>query len=425
MAGRLLVRPLVAAGLTLALAGCWPAPGQGPDRRSHNPVETRITVDTVGDLTELWRAATGGAGDTGPPVVSAGSVHVTDTTQLVTFAAATGARRWSTPEEPLIVPAVAPPLVDGSRLLVSWGWQIGYGGSWNSGSAWYDVATGADLGALGRGIVRTLRGTRYVATSILGNPTVASGTFLDVGDTADPAGAWRTTLSFSMPGSSVVGWTDGTTLGTDAVFYAGAASSSFEETPTIGVRAWPLDPPPICDTFEQWPQYVIRCTTWFTPTAGTPVGGPVIGHGEDVLYVVTDAGELLALDAGDGSVLWSTALGGVPSAMPALDDDTLFIPLDDGRLVAVPSAGCGAATCPVAWSTRTGGAGLQPAVAGGVVVVATDAGTVRAFDADGCGAPRCRALWGADIGVAATGAPAVSGGRVFVGTAGGGLVAFG
>lgn len=425
MARRMFARPLVVAGLALALAGCWPAPGQGPDRRSHNPVETRLGVDTVGDLTELWRASTGWAGDVGPPVVSGAGVHVTDTSQLVTFDVATGARRWATPEEPLPQPVVAPPIVDGDRVLLTWGTPVGFGGAWTGSSSWHDISTGADVGTLGSGIVRTMRGPHRVETWTVGGPGIdLYGAMLTVGNEDDPSLGWTTALTFggSAPPAD---WIHGTTLGTSAAYHSGAAQESFDVAPTMGVRAYTLAAPTVCDTLDPAPQFVIRCATWFTATTGAPVGGPVIGHGEDVLYVVTDAGELLALDTGDGTVLWSAALGGVPSAMPALDDDTLFVPLRDGRLVAVPAAGCGAAACPVAWSVRVGGAGLQPAVAGGVVVVATDAGTVRAYDADGCGRQRCRALWRADLGVAATGAPAVTGGRVFVGTAGGGLVAFG
>jgi outer membrane protein assembly factor BamB len=422
MRRRMLTRPVVVAGLVVALAGCWPAPGQGPDRRSHNPIETRLGVDTVGDLTEQWRASTGGTWDVGPPVVSGSGVHVTDGTQLVTFAASTGAHRWSTPEEPLSFPVAAPPLVDGNRVLFTWGMTVGYGGSWTSDSSWHDVATGARLGDLGDGTVRTLRGPRHVASWTFGNPLVVSGTFLAVRNAEDPTDGWSTTLSFT--GAHGHGWVDGTTLGTDAVYHAGAALASFEAEPAMGVWAWPMDAA-VCDTFEPGPSFVIRCADWFTPTDGAPVGSPVIGPGEDVVYVVTDAGELLALAADDGAGLWRTDLGGVPSAMPALDDDTLFVPLDDGRLVAVPADGCGAVTCPVAWSARVDGPGLQPAVAGGVVVVATGAGTVRAFAADGCRSSHCRPLWRADLGVAATGAPAVSGGRVFVGTANGGLVAYG
>jgi outer membrane protein assembly factor BamB len=418
-------RSLMAAGLALALAGCWPAPGQGPDRRSHNPVETRLGVDTVGDMTELWRASTGGAGDAGPPVVSGTGVHVTDTTQLVTFDVATGVRRWSTPEEPLPQPVLAPPIVDGNRVLFTWGTPVGFIGAWTSSSSWHDVRTGADVGALGEGIVRTIRGPRRVVTSMFGSPAIGiGGARLTVGHTDDPSLGWTTTLTFGSTGPGR-GWIDGATLGTAAVYHAGLAQASFEAAPTTGVRAYTLSPPPVCATLEPAYRDVMRCPTWFTPTVGAPVGGPVIGHGEVVLYVVTDAGELVALDTASGAVLWRASLGGAPSAMPALDDDTLFVPLRDGRLVAVPAAGCGAETCPVAWSAPVGGAGLQPAVAGGVVVVASDTGAIRAYDADGCGRSHCTALWRADLGVAATGAPAVTGGRVFVGTAGGGLVAFG
>jgi outer membrane protein assembly factor BamB len=78
----------------------------------------------------------------------------------------------------------------------------------------------------------------------------------------------------------------------------------------------------------------------------------------------------------------------------------------------------------VSWSAPVGGAGLQPAVAGGVVVVATDAGTIAAFAADGCGAGDCPTLWSADLGSPATGAPAISRGRIHVGTAAGDLVTY-
>lgn len=174
MAGRMFARPLLAAGLAVALAGCWPAPGQGSDRRSHNPVETRLGVDTVGDLSELWRASTGG-GAVGPPVVSGTGVHATDTTQLVTFDVATGARRWATPEEPLPQPVVAPPIVDGNRVLFTWGTPVGFGGSWTSTSTWHDVRTGADVGSAGGGIVRTIRGPHRVVTSTFGSPAIGLG----------------------------------------------------------------------------------------------------------------------------------------------------------------------------------------------------------------------------------------------------------
>jgi len=52
---------------------------------------------------------------------------------------------------------------------------------------------------------------------------------------------------------------------------------------------------------------------------------------------------------------------------------------------------------------------------------------MRAFDAAGCGAgvTTCEPLWSASTGSSVTGAPAVSGGRLYVGTADGRLLAYG
>jgi outer membrane protein assembly factor BamB len=85
--------------------------------------------------------------------------------------------------------------------------------------------------------------------------------------------------------------------------------------------------------------------------------------------------------------------------------------------------------CPPAW---VGGPGLavttQPAVAGtgptAVVFVGSWDGSVDAFPAAGCGAANCAPVWSADAGSPVIGAPAVSNGAVYVGTAAG-LVAFG
>jgi outer membrane protein assembly factor BamB len=52
-------------------------------------------------------------------------------------------------------------------------------------------------------------------------------------------------------------------------------------------------------------------------------------------------------------------------------------------------------------------------------------GTVAAFDAAGCGAALCPRLWSRSTGSAITGAPAISVGHLYVGTADGRVVAFG
>jgi outer membrane protein assembly factor BamB len=92
-----------------------------------------------------------------------------------------------------------------------------------------------------------------------------------------------------------------------------------------------------------------------------------------------------------------------------------------------------AGTGAVPWrgSTNAGAATEQPAVSGpagdAVVFAATADGSVYAFPAGGCGAgvTACEAPWSSWVGSPITGAPAVSNGRLYVGTEDGRLVAFG
>lgn len=79
------------------------------------------------------------------------------------------------------------------------------------------------------------------------------------------------------------------------------------------------------------------------------------------------------------------------------------------------------------WTAATGSPiQVQPAVAGGVVFTGSANGSLHAFAAAGCGTASCDELWSADTGTAAiTGAPAVSQGRLYVGTADGRVVAYG
>lgn len=75
MRSRLAAAVLVLA-LGLALAGCWPVPGQGPDRNADNPFERTITAANVSGVKVVWNANTGGQFVLSPVVSDAG-VHVT------------------------------------------------------------------------------------------------------------------------------------------------------------------------------------------------------------------------------------------------------------------------------------------------------------------------------------------------------------
>ena len=412
-------RLALVATLALAASGCWPAPGQGPDRASYNPFETTITPDTVRTLAPVWTATTDSVetgGVVGPPVVSNVAVHVSDGTALFTFDKATGARLWRSPEPPTFYPFIADPLADGNRVLLPVGFPTGFGGSWTGYSQWLDARTGVVLDGGPALRVDTRRGTRMAGYSATGGPGLGALAFgLEVVDTADPAAGWSRVVRLSFDDLSVG---RSATLGSQRLYYAGAATESYEPfAESVGVRAFPLTPPATCVVFPPGGPSLpdLPCPLWATTTAARPVTSPVLGPGESVLYVGTSDGTLLALDAADGHVLWTAALGAAPSADPALADGWLYVPLADGDLAVLPAGGCGAATCDAAWRAHLGGAGLQPAVAGGVVFVGTDAGDLVALRAPGCGRPVCYPVWQRDFGAPITGAPAVTGGRVYVG----------
>jgi outer membrane protein assembly factor BamB len=428
-----LLRVAGAALLTPALVGCWPAVGQGPDRRGHNPFETVIDPTTVQSLAPVWTATTDSedsGGVVGGPVVSSSGVHVSDGTAVHSFAKADGTRLWVSPSSPVIFGAVADPIADGGRVLVSAGFPVGFGGSWTAFASWHDARTGTEVAAPPAARITSRRGTRLAAFSTTGGPFVGLLVFsLSVIDETDPNAGWGGTLRFATGSFEAA---PPATLGAQRLYYAGTATESYDPLANVtGVRAFPLTPPGTCALPPQGaPLGPIPCPLWSTPTTGRPVTSPVLGPGESVLYVGTAApgtatpgtatpgtagGSLLALDAADGHVLWTAPLAAAPSAEPALADGWLYVPLADGSLVVLPAAGCGAATCDPAWQATLGGTGLQPAVAGGVVLVGTDTGHLVALPAAGCGQPTCPPLGDDDLGAPVTGAPAVTGGRVYVG----------
>jgi outer membrane protein assembly factor BamB len=418
-----------AIGLVVVLAGCWPAPGQGPDRRSHNPFEEAITPETVSTLAPVWTATTDEAfvpTAPGAPVVSNGGVHVSDGEALYGFDRRTGARLWrlEQPYGSYSDSTVAPPIADGGRVLFSH--EAAYNGAYWGDAVWVDARTGADVMDDGDAPFDAVRGSRRAGREHL--DAMRSGvtvTYIDVVDRSGSGTGWRGVVD-------AAGYTARTvrpvTLGAERVYVAGKFISTFPPSgPDAGVhavRAYPFATPAVCG--GDGGSLVIRCPDWSTGLDSAPATSPVIGPGESTVYVASTAGSLYALDAATGAVQWTAPLGAAPSADPALADGTLYVPLADGDLAALPADGCGAATCPVAWRADVGGAAAQPAVAGGVVLVGTRTGTpqLAAVDAGGCGATRCDPLWTHATGAAVSGAPAVTGGRVYVGLADRRVVAF-
>ena len=397
------MRRLLGVGtLTVLLAGCWPMPGAGPDRRSHNPFERTLTAETVGRMTEAFRVPL--VDGVGPPIVTPAGLFVQTGYSVAAYDPGRGTPRWSVPlatgeEEGYVAHIEDPFVVGGDRVLVTVAF-IRQGGGYNH--TLFELTTGTGtVTQYGANPLNAVRGTRLAG--------------IDSNECCD--GYRYTTLS-AYDRNGGPGWggrtfetSDGVvTLGDELLFVATGSQVHAYDTTTPCPPFEVDDPEPTC-----W-------TEWVRPLQGpaTPV---VIG--DDATVYVGSANELLALNTVSGGIRWRVVVDSPVSQPPALADGFLHAAAADGRMHAVRSEGCGASLCTPAWRTTAGPATtVQPAVAGGVVYVGSADGTLRAFDAGGCGAPVCEPLWSVNVGAPVTGGLAVYNGRLYVGTDDG-LVAYG
>jgi outer membrane protein assembly factor BamB len=390
----------------LALSGCWPTPGAGPDRRSFNPYERTLTAATVGRLTEAFRVPLGGGA--GPPVVTPAGLFVRTGLSIAAFEARTGQARWTVqPTGYGEVFEVSDPFVlaGGDQVLASASIRAGL--YYDSVFVAIDVRTGAAEQRTPAGRIGSVRGDGAAV----------------VDEVFDHGSTYRTIGVRSLAGGSDWGGylVDGVgfgplTLGEGRLYVAAGDE----------VHAYDTTIP--CPPYSEIEPLLV-CRTEWERTVGPRVTPVVIGD-DATVYVGTEApigmeGQLVALDAESGGIRFSAAVGAGVNRSPALAGGTLYVATVDGRLSAVPADGCGAFRCPASWTTATASeVTAQPAVAGGVVYVGSADGTLRAFDAGGCGAATCEPLWTVDAGGPVTGGLAIHGGMLYVGT-GDALVAYG
>jgi hypothetical protein len=424
--------------MSLALAGCWPVPGQNADRTSYNAFEQGITADNVGALRELWRWDSPDPTVRGPVTSSAG-VHVVIPCGVITLDGRTGAVRWGEPipADPSVCasdvaaehasdPYVTP---DGDRVIGSLGLtSVRSPGSlvaeWDTRV--FDAATGATDGAAPVGFIEAER-DRLLA-GLIQEPAypALAGTTLTLGDLD---GARRRSFTTAVYPAVASGWPDAAvTLGNGVVFHSGfgiLASTSGSGTQGQAVRAFsatesrpgcgPVSVPPVPETFS------VECPLWVTPTDGTPTT-PVLSPDGSTVYVRTDTGTVYTLDAATGAVRWTDDGVGAAGGL-ALAFGQLFVPTADGAILVYGADGCGGPpTCGPTGELRTGTTALvsTPAIAG-QVLYATAGGSAFAFDArDISGIPGPGPLWSAR----GSGDPVVSSGRLYVHSVTG-LIAYG
>ncbi len=158
-------------------------------------------------------------------------------------------------------------------------------------------------------------------------------------------------------------------------------------------------------------------------------GGLAAGGGR--VYATTGYGEVVALDASNGQIVWRQKLGAPAAGAPALAGSQVFALSADGTGWAL-DAGSGRVVWTLAGAegvlaTETGAA---PAVDGGTVIFPFAAGVMVGASRDTGTALWQAAITGNRLGRAyansgdITGDPVVTGGMVFVGTEGGRSGAF-
>lgn len=158
-------------------------------------------------------------------------------------------------------------------------------------------------------------------------------------------------------------------------------------------------------------------------------GGLAVAGG--LVFASTGYGEVLALNAGSGAVVWRQRLGAPAAGAPGVAGGAVYAMGTDGTGWALDAAsGRVNWTLPGAKNQLASDTGAAPAVIGGTVVFPFSAGVMLAAEAD-TGKPLWQAaITGNRLGRAfansgdITGDPVVSGGVVYVGTSAGRTGAF-
>ena len=74
---------------------------------------------------------------------------------------------------------------------------------------------------------------------------------------------------------------------------------------------------------------------WTTPLNSTIMSSPAISGDESVVVIGAHNGFVYALNADDGAILWEYEVGGKISSSPTLVGDMVYVSAADGDLVAL------------------------------------------------------------------------------------------
>lgn len=362
-------RTLSTLGLALVcalLSGCWVQQGWDAGRGNWNAQESTITSGNVGQLALAWDTAVAD-GALNLPVSANGAVYVTQTsTRIAALDADDGGIRWTrdiTEDEfPDITVNLDSPLWSKGSLLVP-------ANVFNRGTI-FTLSTKDGSTISGPGYGTRAHSSLAMKDDVLA--TFSSEVHPGFG-LAEIPWKYRPTLVFTFPGGStpgqyaIVGQRILWSIGSSALGFSAACPQYDPPLPVGGCRA-----------------------DWSTPLGANPSGPAATG--EDQVVYADSSGTVTVLDTATGAVLWTGEAGSSITRRPAVAGDSILVATDDGRLVAFPAAGCGAATCAALWEGAVGGPAATQPLVGGDVVYAASGSEIRAFALGGCGAPTCAPL---------------------------------
>lgn len=401
--------------LALTVTACEWAQPRFDAAHTGNSYETRLGLDNVADLEELWTVDAGDAVMSGP-ITTSRAVVVQVGPTLRAYEAGTGALRWEVPlpwEHPFGPRSFSDLSSHDGTVHVGYLDPLTSGGA-GGGFVTVDARTG-ESAMRGGGAAPTSAATftgddvwyRFASAA-----PMAGGVFEGVeGRLADGT----IVRSIERPDN---GGSEGLSPAVSGgVVYASRSGGGFLDAfDAAGVEN--------CTDVGT----VVGCNPlWSAPVAGRPA--PAVSG--STVYASTGTGvSAYATDVRgpDQQPLWSAEVVGASLVAldPAADASRLFVGSGDGSLQVFDAAGCGASSAPCAplWRGLTGGAVSSPVVANGLVFVSSADGNVHAFDAAGCGAATCQPVWSAAVPGTPRG-PIVADGRVIVTTSTNQVVVFG
>ena len=343
-----------------------------PDHDGLNPYENVLNTHTVGNLSLLWMYTTGGPVQS-PPIVVNGVVYIgSNDGNVYALKASTGALLWSFPTGEVM--AVSP------ALAVSNG-EVYVGSNSGGGpSPFYalQASTGAVLWSYG-----TVVGVSSPPTIVNGVVYIGGFDWVYALNASDGNQVWRGETDYNT--ASSMAFAEGAVYyfrnGGSAEFSSPAVANGVVYFATGVVSDDASDGSLLCilGPYGMAAMNAVTCDVLWNYTAGGSVtySSPAIVNG--VVYFGSDGGNVYALNASNGALLWSYANSGAVQSSPAVANGVVYIGSDDNNLYAL-----NASTGAPLWNYTTGGSvESSPAVANGVVYVGSDDGNVYAFGLTG------------------------------------------